>query len=83
MVCGTQIVLFQRLHHFHDHGGQRQLRAHAVGGIEDIGQILDMQIDTETGFEIAIQHHRRFRVQYGAAGQAGRRGWLDKPFTDP
>lgn len=42
MVCVAQIVSFQRLHHFHHRGGQRQLRAHAVEGIQRIGKTLDM-----------------------------------------
>ncbi len=48
VVITVSIRACNALHHFHNGGGQRELRAKRRGGIQRIRQIFNVQIDTET-----------------------------------
>src|ERR1035441_10258323 len=52
VVAITHAVHFQRLHDLHDCGRERQRHTDAVGGVQDVAHVLDVQVDAEPGIEL-------------------------------
>ncbi len=60
-------------------GGQRELRANAVGRYPAHSPDLNVQIDTETlGLKFPVHDHWRFRIQYRAASQTAANRLIDQ-----
>ena len=41
-----------------------------MGGLEDVRQVFDVQVDAETRVELPVHDQRRLRVEHSAAGEA-------------
>jgi len=41
-----------------------------MAGFEGVGQVFQVQFDTESRFEVAIQHHGGFGIEHHAAGKS-------------
>lgn len=61
----------QDLLHLGRHGHRG---AHAVGAVQRVVQVFDMQVDFKTGLIVALDHHRSLGVHHRAACQAAADG---------
>ena len=53
MIAVALVINLQGLHDFHHRGGQGQWRADFVRGVEGVGEVLDVQIDSKARVELA------------------------------
>ena len=77
VVVGGFAVHLEGLHDFHDGLERGMGHAEVVGGVQGVGEVLDVEFDAEAGLEVAGEHHGDFGVHDGAAGEAALDGFKD------
>src|SRR6185503_3526015 len=67
------------------HNGRSQGKRHAqfMTGFEYVSNVLDVDAERASGFEIPVEHHRHFRVHNGAAGKSAANCLVDEFGIDP
>ena len=78
MVFLLVAIRLDGLHDLHHLCGNGHRRTDGMGSIQRIIQILDVQLNSETGFEITIHHHRRLGVHDGGTSQTAADGLVDE-----
>ena len=66
LLISVSLNSLQDLHHLR---GDRNRSADSVSRVQSVVQILDVQLNTESGLEVAVHHHRSLGIHNGGSGQ--------------
>ena len=64
MIKITHAICFECLHNLHDPCRQWKRHIYLMGGFQNIGKILDMQIDSKARIKFTIHHEGRFGIEH-------------------
>lgn len=76
MIGVAEAVHLEGLHDFSHGRSERQRRAELVPGIERVVEVFDVQVDSEPGIELPVEHERRLGDPHRAAGQPAADGLI-------